>query len=144
MASPHINPPNEVLKRLLVDARTIAMVGASSSPERPSNGIMRRLLAAGYHVIPVNPNETEVLGQRAYPSLEAITEPVDIVNVFRRSEYTPPLADDAAKIGAKAIWLQLGVANEDTAKRAKDAGLIVVMDKCIGATHLALGIPPKG
>jgi predicted CoA-binding protein len=143
MANPHVNPPDEVLKTILVDSKTIAIVGASSNPEKPSHGIMKRLLSAGYHVIPVNPHETEVLGQKAYASLEAIAEPVDIVDVFRRSEDTPPIADDAAKIGAKVIWLQSGISNEDTAKRAKDAGLTVVMNKCIGATHLALGIPRK-
>jgi predicted CoA-binding protein len=143
MAMPHVNPSNEELKRLLVEAKTIAMVGASSRPEKPSHDIMKRLLAAGYQVIPVNPNETEILGQKAYPSLDAIAEPVDIVDVFRRSEDTPPIADEAAKIGAKALWLQIGVSNEDTAQRAKAAGLMVVMNKCIGATHLALGIPQK-
>ena len=144
MATPHINPPNEELRRLLIDAKTIAMVGASSNPEKPSHGIMKRLLAAGYHVIPVNPRETQVLGQKSYPSLEAITEPVDIVDVFRRAEDTPPVADEAAKIGAKAIWLQLGVSNEEAAERARAAGLAVVMNKCIGATHAALKVPPKG
>jgi predicted CoA-binding protein len=140
---PHINPSNEELRPLLVDARTIAMVGASSNPQKPSHEIMKHLLAAGYHVIPVNPRETEVLGQKAYPSLEAIHEPVDIVDVFRRGEDTLPLADEAAKIGAKALWLQVGVSNEETAERAKAAGLVVVMNKCIGATHDALKVPPK-
>ena len=140
---PHVNPSSEELRQLLVDAKTIAMVGASSNPDKPSYGIMKRLLQAGYRVIPVNPNEVEVLGQKAYASLDAIAEPVDIVDVFRRSESTPPIADEAVKIGAKAIWLQAGVSNEDTANRAKAGGLAVVMNKCIGATHLALGIPPK-
>jgi predicted CoA-binding protein len=140
----HINPSDEELKRLLVEAKTIAMVGASSNPEKPSHGIMKRLLAAGYHVIPVNPHETEVLGQKAYASLAAIPEPIDIVDVFRRAEDTPPIADEAAKIRAKAIWLQQGISNEETADRAKAAGLIVVMNKCIGATHLALQVPRKG
>jgi predicted CoA-binding protein len=140
---PHINPTNEDLKQLLTEASTIAMVGASSHPEKPSHEIMKRLLAAGYHVIPVNPRETEVLGQKAYPSLADISERVDIVDVFRRGEDTPPLADEAAKIGAKALWLQVGISNEETAARAKTAGLIVVMNKCIGATHDALNVPPK-
>jgi uncharacterized protein len=144
MAMPHINPSDEELKRLLIDAKTIAMMGASAHPEKPSHGIMKRLLAAGYHVIPVNPRETEILGQKAYASLDAITEPVDIVDVFRRGEDTPPIADETARIGAKAIWLQVGVSNEETAERAKAAGLTVVMNKCIGATHDALKVPPKG
>jgi uncharacterized protein len=144
MTMPHINPSDEELKRLLIDAKTIALMGASSHPEQPSHGIMKRLLAAGYHVIPVNPRETEVLGQKAYASLDAITEPVDIVDVFRRGEDTPPIADETARIGAKAIWLQVGISNEETAERAKAAGLTVVMNKCIGATHDALKVPPKG
>jgi predicted CoA-binding protein len=119
------------------------MVGASSNPEKPSNGIMRRLLAAGYHVIPVNPRETEVLGQKAYASVTDIPEHVDIVDVFRRSEDAPPIADEAVKIGAKALWMQIGVSNEDAAARAAAADLTVVMNKCIGATHLALKIPQK-
>jgi hypothetical protein len=138
----HTNPSDDELRQVLT-ANTIAMVGASAKLDRPSYGIMKRLLAAGYHVIPVNPGESEVLGQRAYPSLDAIDEPVDIVDVFRRSEETPPLAEAAVRIGAKALWLQLGVSNEDAAATAKAAGLVVVMDKCIGATHAALGIPPK-
>jgi predicted CoA-binding protein len=142
-AAPHQNPPDEELRKLLVEARTIAIVGASSNPDRPSHGIMKRLLAAGYRVIPVNPRETEVLGQTAVPALDAIGEPVDIVDVFRRSEDTPAIADEAVKIGAKALWLQLGVSNEDAWARASAAGLVVVMDKCIGATHAALNIPPK-
>lgn len=143
MIESHQNPPDDELRALLVDARTIAMVGASSNPDRPSHGIMKRLLAAGYRVIPVNPKETEVLGQPAVPSLDAIKERVDIVDVFRRSEDTPPIADEAIALGARALWLQLGISNEDAAARAKAAGLTVVMDRCIGATHAALGIPPK-
>ena len=141
---PHLNPPDDELRRLLVDARMIAMVGASSNSEKLSHHIMKQLLDAGYHVIPVNPRETEVLGQPAVPSLDAILEPVDIVDVFRRSEDVPPIAEDAIRIGAKALWLQLGVSNEAAALRAKGAGLVVVMNKCIGATHHALRVPPKG
>jgi len=85
-----------------------------------------------------------VHGQKAYPSLADVPEAVDIVDVFRRSEDTPPIADEAAKIGAKALWLQVGISNEEAALRAKAAGLMVVMNKCIGATHAALKIPPKG
>jgi len=142
-APAHQNPSDDELRRVLVEARTIAMVGASSNPSRPSHGIMKRLLDAGYRVIPVNPRETEVLGTPAVPSLEAIREPVDIVDVFRRSEETPPIADEAVKLGAKVLWLQLGISNDEAAARAKAAGLMVVMDKCIGATHAALHVPPK-
>ena len=99
----HPNPSDAELKQLLVNARTIAMVGASSNPDKASHGIMQKLQKVGYHVIPVNPRETEVLGEPAFASLAAIPEPVDIVDVFRRAEDTPAIADEAAAIGAKAI-----------------------------------------
>jgi predicted CoA-binding protein len=140
---PHQNPTDETLRTLLTEARTIAMVGASSNPDKPSHGIMKKMLAAGYHVIPVNPRETEVLGQKAFASLRDIPEKVDIVDVFRRPEDTPPIADEAAAIGAKAIWLQSGISNEETARRAEAAGLLAVMDACIGVEHSLLRIPPK-
>ena len=136
-------PSDDELRKILVGAKTIAMVGASSNPARPSNEIMKRLLDAGYRVIPVNPRETDVLGQRAMAALTDITEPVDIVDVFRNADDTPPIADDAVKIGAKTLWLQLGVANEEAAVRALRGGLTVVMDTCIGATHRRLQIPRK-
>lgn len=137
----HTNPSDDSLRSLLANARTIAVVGASSNPERASYGIMRRLQQAGYHVVPVNPRETDVLGERAYASLADIPEPVDIVNVFRRSEDTPPIADEAAAIGAKAIWLQSGIENEDTAARAKAAGMVTVMDACIATVYSILRVP---
>ena len=140
---PHRNPSDQDLKRLLSAASTIAVVGASSNPERPSNSIMRKLKSVGYRVIPVNPNETEVLGERAYSSLLDIHEPIDIVDVFRRPEYTPAIADDAVKVGAKALWLQSGVSNEDAAARATAGGLIVVMDACIGVMHAMLQVPRR-
>ncbi|HEY7285136.1 MAG TPA: CoA-binding protein [Vicinamibacterales bacterium] len=139
----HSNPGDEELRALLTSATTIAMVGASSNPEKASHGIMQQLQRAGYRVLPVNPRETEVLGERAYPSLTDITQPVDIVDVFRRAEDTPPIADEAIRIGAKALWLQAGISNDETASRAKTAGLTVVMNACIGATHSRLRIPPK-
>jgi predicted CoA-binding protein len=137
----HLDPPNEELRKLLVEAKTIAMVGASSKPDRPSNGIMRRLQAVGYRVIPVNPNETEVLGEKAYGSLESVPDRVDIVDVFRRSEATPPIADSSVRIGARALWLQQGVYNEDAAKRAEAGGLMVVMDRCIAVALAELQVP---
>src|SRR5437588_7147239 len=139
----HRNPTTDETRALLTDAKTIAMVGASSNPEKASHGIMQKLQRVGYRVIPVNPREKEVLGERAYASLLDIHEPVDIVDVFRRSEDTPPIADEAVKIGAKALWLQTGIANDEAAARATSAGLLVVMDACIGATHAMLRIPPK-
>lgn len=143
VAIPHQNPSNEQLRELLANAKTIAMVGASPNPDRPSHDIMRRLQAVGYRVIPVNPRETEVLGEKAHPSLSAIPEKIDIVDVFRRAEETPPIADETVKIGAKAIWLQTGISNEGTAARAKAGGLTVVMDQCIAVTHTLLRIPKK-
>ena len=139
----HANPPDPELTRLLTEATTIAMVGASSNPEKASYGIMQKLQKAGYRVIPVNPRETEILGERSYPSLIDVPERIDIVDVFRRPEDAPSIADDAVTIGAKALWLQAGIVSEDAAARAQAGGLIVVMDKCIGATHSLLRIPKK-
>jgi predicted CoA-binding protein len=101
---------------------------------------MKQLLEAGYHVIPVHPKETEILGQRAFPSLSAIEEKVDIVDVFRKAEDTPPIADEAKTIGAKVLWLQLGISSDEAATRAIAGGLTVVMNTCIGATHERLGM----
>ena len=112
-------PTNTTLRSILETSQTIAMVGASSNPSKPSYEIMKGLLAAGFTVIPVNPTETEVLGQRAYASLEEIPEPVDIVNVFRRPEQTPEIADEAVKIGARVLWLQTGIVSEEAANRAR-------------------------
>jgi len=139
----HANPPDEEIRQLLAGASTIAMVGASSDPEKPSHGIMRKLQQVGYRVIPVNPREKEVLGEKAYGSLDEIPDPVDIVDVFRRAEDTPPIADQAVRIGAKALWLQAGISNEDTAARAAAGGLLVVMDACIAVTHTLLRVPRK-
>src|SRR5919202_2698344 len=127
---PHTNPSDQHVRQLLTAATTIAVVGASSNPDKASYGIMQRLQKAGYRVIPVNPKETDVLGERSYPSLLDVPERVDIVDVFRRSEDTPSIADDAVTIGAKALWLQTGIANQDAAARAKAGGLMVVMDTC--------------
>jgi predicted CoA-binding protein len=139
----HRNPSDEDIRHLLSAATTIAIVGASSNPGRPSNDIMRQLKSEGYHVIPVNPNETEVLGEHAYPTLADVPEPIDIVDVFRRAEFTPAIADDAVKVRAKALWLQSGVSNEDAAARASAGGLTVVMDACISVMHSILQVPAK-
>jgi predicted CoA-binding protein len=139
----HANPSDADLKQLLVNATTIAVVGASSNPDRASYGIMQQLQKVGYRVIPVNPRETEILGERAFGSLAEIPGPVDIVDVFRRPEDTPAIADEAVAIGAKALWLQTGIANEEAAARATAGGLAVVMDACIAATHSLLHVPPK-
>ncbi|MEQ1730183.1 MAG: CoA-binding protein, partial [Vicinamibacterales bacterium] len=131
----HANPSDDDLRRLLTEAKTVAIVGASSNPAKSSHGIMRMLQSAGYRVIPVNPKETEVLGEKAYTRLEDIPERVDVVDVFRRAEDTPPIADSAVAIGAKALWLQSGISNEETAARATAGGLVVVMNACISVMH---------
>ncbi len=117
---------------LLRSSRRIAVVGASSNRSRPSSGVFRRLLDAGYECIPVNPNETEVYGVRAVASLAeaAASGPIDIVDVFRRPELTEDIAREAVAIGARALWLQLGVINWETARIASEGGLAVVMDRC--------------
>ena len=141
---PEAYEPSDVeLRSILGDARTIAVVGLSSRPDRPSHDVAAFLQRRGYRIVPVNPNETEVLGERAYPSLIDIPERIDIVDVFRRPEDTPQIADEAVTIGAKALWLQTGIANEEAAARAAAGGLAVVMDACIGATHAMLQVPPK-
>jgi predicted CoA-binding protein len=140
----HVNPAPSELRELLESAKTIAVVGASSNAVRPSHGIMKRLLEEGYRVIPVNPNEREVLGVPCAPSLEALAgEAIDIVNVFRRAEDTPPIADAAVKVAAKALWLQSGIVNADAAARAKAGGLTVIMDECIAVQLAVLGVSRK-
>lgn len=128
------------LRHILETSQTIAMIGASSNPSKPSHEIMKGLLAAGFTVIPVNPTETEVLGQRTYASLEEIPDRVDIVDVFRRPEQTPEIADAAVKIVARVLWLQTGIVSEEAARRARAGGLEVVMDECIGGTTARLRI----
>ena len=139
----HQNPSDQELKQILTDATTIAMVGASSNPEKASFGILQKLQKAGYRVIPVNPRETEILGERSYPSLVDVPERIDIVDVFRRAEDAPGIADEAATIGAKVLWLQSGITSEEAAERAAKGGLVTVMDTCIGATHSLLRVPKK-
>jgi len=140
----HENPTDEELRRLLTSSSTIAMVGASANPDRDSHGIMTQLQRAGFKVIPVNPRESEILGERAYPSLSDVPVPVDIVDVFRRPEETPSIADEAVQIHARAFWLQEGIVSEEAMTRAKAGELIAVMNVCIGATVWRLGIERPG
>ena len=137
---PFSNPSDAELRRLLSAVRTIAIVGASSKESRASYGVFARLLRAGYRVIPVNPFETNVHGQTAYPDLASVPGPVDLVDVFRRPEETPALADQAVSIGAKVFWLQLGIVNEEAARRAARGGLTVVMDACLAVVVGRLGV----
>jgi uncharacterized protein len=125
----------DVAEKILTSSKTIAVVGLSANPQRPSHGVARYLQRAGYRIIPVNPNVEEVLGERAYPSLREIRQPVDVVEVFRRSEFVGPIVDDAIAIRATAVWLQDGVFDEDAASRARAAGLDVVMDDCMMRRH---------
>ncbi|QIN78684.1 CoA-binding protein [Rubrobacter marinus] len=135
----HENPSREEIRNLLEGARNVAVVGLSESPYRTSHAIARFLQNAGYRIFPVNPNlKGPVLGEEPYATVEEIPERVDIVDVFRRSELTPPVARDAAVAGARAIWLQLGVYNEEAARYAGEHGLTVVMDRCIKVDHAAL------
>ena len=120
---------------LLKKSRTIAVVGLSSKKFRPSYGVAEYMQKQGYRIIPVNPNETQVLGEKAYARLEDVPEHVDIVDIFRRSEFVPPLVDDAIRIGASAVWMQEGVVHEEAARKARKAGLAVVMDHCILKEH---------
>jgi predicted CoA-binding protein len=124
-----INSP-ETIARILDECRTIAVVGLSSKTTRPSHGVAAYMQRAGYRVIPVNPNETAVLGEKAYASLAGVPEKIELVDVFRRSEEAASAVDQAIAIGARAVWLQEGVIDYEAAQRALDAGLLVVMDRC--------------
>jgi uncharacterized protein len=123
---------------ILHNSRTIAVVGLSGKRYRPSYGVAEYMKRAGYRIIPVNPNETEVLGERCYPDLDSIPEPVDIVDIFRRSEFVPEIVEAAIRIGAKMVWMQEDVFDEAAAQRAQEAGLAVVMDRCILKDHRRL------
>lgn len=127
------------IAEILQSARTIAVVGVSSKRYRPSYGVTEYMQRAGYRIIPVNPQETEVLGEKSYPDLDSVPEPIDIVDIFRRSEFVPEIVEAAIRKGAKAIWMQEGVIHEDAARRAEAAGLAVVMDHCILKEHRRLG-----
>ena len=120
----------EAINKILDDCRTIAVVGLSSNPGRASNGVAGYMRRQGYRVIPVNPNEEQVFGEKSYPSLADVPTAIDLVDVFRRSEDAGAVVDEAIKVGAKAVWLQEGVIDHAAAKRAQDAGLLVVMDLC--------------
>jgi predicted CoA-binding protein len=130
----NINDP-EAIEKILRECRTIAVVGLSSDPNRASYGVSRYMQQHGYRIIPVNPNEQTVLGERAYAGLVDVPEQIDLVDIFRRSDEAGAHVDEAIQIGAKAVWLQEGVIDEAAARRAIDAGLLVVMDRCILKEH---------
>jgi predicted CoA-binding protein len=124
---------------ILQQSRTIAVVGLSSKRFRPSYGVAEYMQRAGYRIIPVNPEESEVLGEKSYPDLDSVPEAIDIVDIFRRSEFVPEIVEAAIRKGAKAVWMQEGVIDEEAARRAAEAGLDVVMDRCILKEHRRLG-----
>ena len=126
------------IRELLKTARVVAVVGLSSRKHRPSFGVSEYMQRAGYRIIPINPNESSILGEKAYASIEDVPEKIDIVDIFRRSEFVPEIVEQAIRIGAGAVWMQEGVIHEEAAARAQAAGLTVVMDRCILKEHQRL------
>jgi predicted CoA-binding protein len=132
------------IRRILKEYRNIAVVGLSPKESRPSHQVAVYLLAAGFHVIPVNPGQSRILGRTCYPDLLSVPEPVEIVDIFRRSEEVEPIVEQAIRIGARVIWMQEGIINEAAAARARAAGLQVIMDRCLKVDHESLtGQAPK-
>jgi predicted CoA-binding protein len=129
---------DELMRQILNTSKTVASVGLSGNPAKESYGIVQYLMSQGYDIIPVNPTTDEILGVKAYPDLLSVPRPVDVVQVFRRPEDVPPVVDQAIQIGAKVVWMQVGVINPGAAKKARDAGLLVVMDHCMREEHLRL------
>lgn len=132
------NPDDHVLREILETARTIAVVGLSPDPSKDSHHVAAYLQRQGYRIIPVNPAASEILGEKSWPDLVVIPDRVDVVDVFRRPEHVLPIAEQAITIGAKVLWLQLGVRNDDAARRAEEAGLVVVQDRCMLREHRRL------
>ncbi len=130
-AAPSADPIFDILTKY----KTIAVVGLSSNPARPSYGVTEYIQSSGYQIIPVNPNETDVLGEPSYASLDDVPQKIGIVDIFRRPENVPPVVDAAIRVGAKVIWMQLGIANQTAAEKAQAAGLTVVMDACMLIEH---------
>ena len=126
------------IEEILRNSQTVAMVGLSANPERPSNIVAIYLKEKGYRIIPVNPGEKTILGETSYPDLSSIPEKVDVVDIFRKSEDVPPIVREAVKIGARAVWMQEGVINEKAAAEAGKAGLKVIMNKCMRKEHMNL------
>ncbi len=129
------DPSADPIESILKSYKTIAVVGLSSNPMRPSHGVAEYLQSVGYRIIPVNPNESEVLGEKSYARLEDVPERIEIVEVFRRAEEVPPVVESAIRVGAKVVWMQLGIVNEAAAEKARAAGLIVIEDACMFIEH---------
>lgn len=134
---------DQEMREILLSANTVASVGLSSNDQKESYWIVAYLMDQGYKFYPVNPKADEILGAKVYKSLSDIPDKIDVVQVFRRPEDVPPVVEEAIKIGAKVVWMQEGIVNEDAAKMAREAGLQVVMNACMRATHKRLGIEPK-
>ncbi|HEX8982112.1 MAG TPA: CoA-binding protein [Ktedonobacterales bacterium] len=130
----------ETIRAILRESKTIAVVGLSPDPGRPSHDVARYMQAQGYRIVPVNPVISEALGEKSYPTLRDLPFPVDLVDVFRRSEFVPPIAEDAVKIGAKALWLQLNVISPEGEETAERGGLRVVVDRCLKVEHQRYGV----
>lgn len=129
---------DQMMKDILLSAKTIASVGISSNPGKESFWIVKYLKDQGYRIIPINPTADEILGEKAYPDLESVPETIDVVQVFRKPEDVPPVVDSAIKAGAKVVWMQEGIVNEEAAQKARQAGIQVVMDACMRVTHRRL------
>lgn len=135
---PESNAPDDEIKAILQNSKTIAVVGLSDKPERDSYQVAKYLKEHGYAIIPVNPTRSEILGEKSYPDLASIPSPVDIVDIFRNIEAVPGIVEEAIEIKAKVVWMQLGLAHNQSAQKAKDAGLIAVQSKCIKVEHARL------
>lgn len=125
----------ETIRRILNTAKNVAIVGLSDKPQRASNFVGSYLISEGYHVIPVNPMVEEIFGRKSYPDLKSIPEPIDLVDIFRRPQDCEEIVKEAIEVGAKAVWMQLSIVNREAAKMALDAGLDVIMDRCIKMEH---------
>jgi len=144
---PEYNPPSEEIKAILEKYKTVAIVGLSPKPERDSYKVAKYLKENHYRIVPVNPGQKEILGEKCYPNLKAIRFPIDVVDIFRKPEAISPVVDDGIEIGAKVVWMQLGLAHNQAADKARKAGLEVVMNKCIKIEHVNMersSSPPKG
>ncbi|QMV40315.1 CoA-binding protein [Cohnella cholangitidis] len=128
---PYAHPSRDEIKQILLDSQTIAVVGLSEDPSKVSYMVSEAMQQKGYRIIPVNPKATSILGEQCYASLKDVPVPIDIVNVFRRPEHTPPIAKEAVEVGAKVLWLQLGISNEEAATIAEEGGVRIIMDRCI-------------
>ena len=133
---PFQNPPGDEIRHLLQTAKTVAVVGLSPKPDRASNGVSRGLQHFGYHIVPVNPGQTELLGEKCYPDLLSVPDGIDLVDVFRAPQYVPEVVEQCIARKFPAIWLQEGVVDEQAAERAQAAGILVVMDRCIYKDYL--------